>query len=154
MTGNVLITLLLLRCNSIMVMKYFWWMEIFFPQISGLILQLSGPLPSPAKTMVLYLLLILHCVRFSKKTWRNENFAVLQKKKLGKKYTKVNYMAKRNLLNVAKESKIFSLSPCLFWSFRVELQHDKNPAGIFIKMKRKHVALSGLIPYFPWLFHS
>lgn len=58
-------------------------------------------------------------------------------------------MSWRNLLNVAKGSKIFFLSPCLFWGFRVELQHGENPAGIFIKMKRKHVALSGLIPYFP-----
>lgn len=33
MAGNVLITLLLLPCNSIIVIISFWWMSIFFPQI-------------------------------------------------------------------------------------------------------------------------
>lgn len=63
MTGNVLITLLLLPCNSVMVMKHFWWMGIFFPQNQALFSMLVDHYPhqpktwSPhtVKTVVLYL---------------------------------------------------------------------------------------------------
>lgn len=135
------------NCNSIIL-------EIFFPpQNQALFYKFSNQSVESiyCKRLVFYIFLVLCCVTFSKEKWG--------KRKCNKTCATKLKSAGRNLLNIARFS---FLSPCLFWGFQGEItackKKKKTPAGIFIKkerkMKRKHVALGGLILYFPWLSHS
>lgn len=146
MTGNVLITLLLLPCNSLMVTKHFW-VEFSFYLFSKLVDKLKCGMN------IVYR---LWCSTFF---WSSTVWAFQRElKNRNRKCNEIIYnrikRSWRNLLNVAKNKHFLLISLFVFSGFRLDLEHVKNLAGIFIKLKRKHVALSGLIPYFPWLSHS
>lgn len=123
--------------------------DFFFFQNQALFCKLVGHFPhQPQRGIhilynVLYLFLVLHCVSLRKlegKEWKKK----LSPQKAGVKYNK-NTRQTWNELECCKKGVRFS---CLFLGFRVELQHGKNPAGIFIKNEAKTCCIKWTDPIF------